>query len=64
MVGSNEAGVAPPGDVVLELVQRVADGELGGDFRDREARRLRRQGGGARHARVHLDDDEAPVRRD
>ena len=48
-------------DVVLQLVQRVADGELGGDLGDGKARRLRCQRGRARHARVHLDDDEAAV---
>ena len=31
------------GDVVRDLVERVADRELGGDLRDREAGRLRRQ---------------------
>ncbi len=50
-----------PRYVVLDLVQRVADGELGGDLGDREARRLGGERGGARHARVHLDDDEAAV---
>ena len=44
-----------------ELVQRVADGELGRDLGDREAGRLRGERRGARHARVHLDDDHAPV---
>ena len=51
------------GDVVGDLVQGVADGELGRDLGDREAGRLRRQRGGARHPRVHLDDDQAPIRR-
>ena len=46
-------------DVVGDLVQRVAGGKARGDLRDREARRLRGQGGGTRHARVHLDDDDA-----
>ena len=49
------------GDVVAQLVERVADGELGGDLGDREAGRLRRQRRRARHARVHLDDDHAAV---
>ena len=49
------------GDVVLQLVQRVADGELGRDLGDREAGRLRGQRGGARDARVHLDDHQAAV---
>ena len=47
-------------DVVAQLVERVADGEEGGDLRDREARRLRGERGGARDARVHLDDDAPP----
>ena len=46
------------GDVVFELVERVADGEPRGDLGDREAGRLRGERGGARHARVHFDDDE------
>ena len=50
-------------DVVVQLVERIADGEPGGDLGDREARRLRGQRRGARHARVHLDDDQLAVRR-
>ena len=61
--GLEGGGRGAAGDVVLELVQRVADGQLGRHLGDREARRLRRQRRGARHARVHLDDDEAPVGR-
>ena len=53
----------PAGDVVPQLIERVADGELGGDLGDREAGRLGGQRRGARHARVHLDDQQAPVRR-
>ena len=45
------------GDVVLQLVERVADGEKGGNLRDRESCRLRGERGRARDARVHLDDD-------
>ena len=45
-------------DVVRDLVEAIADRELRGDLRDREAGRLRREGGRARHARVHLDDDD------
>ena len=41
--------------VVRDLVERVADGELGGDLRDRVAGRLRGERGRARDARVHLD---------
>ena len=43
------------GQVVRDLVERVADGELRGDFRNRVARRLRRERRRARDARVHLD---------
>ncbi len=49
-------------DVVRDLVEAVADRELGGDLRDREAGGLRRERRRARHARVHLDDDDAAGR--
>src|SRR5208282_6295628 len=45
----------------LDFVEPVADGELGGDFRDGKAGGLGRQRGAAAHARVHLDDDHAAV---
>ncbi len=51
------------GDVVVELVERVAHRQLGGDLGDGKAGRLRGQRRGARHARVHLDDDQPPVGR-
>ncbi len=50
-------------DIVFDLVQRVADREFRRDLGDREAGRLRRQRRGARHPRVHLDDDQPAVRR-
>ena len=50
-------------DVVGDLVEPVADREPRGDLGDREAGRLRGQRGGARHARVHLDDDDLVRRR-
>ena len=46
-------------DVVRDLVQGVAEGELGGDLGDGEPGGLGRQGRGAGHARVHLDDHHA-----
>ena len=49
------------GDVVLQLVERVAAGKLGRHFGDREAGRLRGQRRRARHARIHLDDDHAAI---
>ena len=52
---------ATAGDVVHQLVQGVTDGELGGDLGDGEAGRLGGQRRGARHPRVHLDDDHAAV---
>src|SRR5690606_9853707 len=51
------------GDVVGDLVQTVAQRELGSELRDREASGLRCQGARARDARVHLDDDDASVGR-
>ena len=48
------------GDVVGDLVERVADRQPRRDLGDREAGRLRRQRRGPRHARVHLDHDHPP----
>ena len=56
-----EAGRRRPGDVVRDLVERVADRQLGGDLGDREAGGLRGERRRARHARVHLDDDHVAV---
>ncbi|MCY1399195.1 hypothetical protein D9M71_142460 [compost metagenome] len=50
---------AAAGDVVLQFVEGVADGQLGGDLGDREAGGLGSQRRGTRHARVHLDHDHA-----
>src|SRR5438876_2386658 len=53
--GRLEARRRRPGQVVWDLVERVADSELGGDLGDRIPRRLRRECGRAGDARVHLD---------
>ena len=58
-----ERGVGLAGDVVSDLVEGVADGELGGDLGDREAGGLGGQGRGARHAGVHLDHHQFAVGR-
>ena len=58
-----EGGRREARDVVGDLVEVIAERELRGDLRDREARGLRRQRGRPRHARVHLDDDHAAVGR-
>ena len=50
-----------PRDVVGNLVEVISERELGGDLRDREPCGLRRQRGRPRDARVHLDDEHAPV---
>ena len=49
------------GDFVLQFVQRVAHGQLGRDFGDRETGGLGGQRRGARHARIHLDHHHASV---
>ena len=51
-----EARGCRPRQVVRDLVERVADGELRRDLRDRVAGRLRRERRRAGDARVHLDD--------
>ena len=58
-----EGGEGLAGDVVGDLVERVADGEQRGDLGDREAGRLRGQRRAARDARVHLDHDPLAGRR-
>ena len=58
-----EGGEGLAGDVVGDLVERVADGEQRGDLGDREAGRLRGQRRAARHARVHLDHHPLAGRR-
>ncbi len=60
--GLEGGGRPPTRDLVVEFVERITDGELGRDARDREARRLRGECRGTRHARVHLDDDHLAVR--
>ena len=60
--GGLEGGRGRPArDVVGDLVHGVADGELRRDLGDGKAGGLRGKGRGARHARVHLDDDHAAV---
>ena len=49
------------GDVVLQLIERVANSELRGDLRDREAGGLRGERRRAGHARIHLDDEQAAI---
>ena len=56
-----EGGGRGPGDVVGDLLQRVADRQFRRHLRDREAGRLRGQGGGAGDARVHLDHGDLTV---
>ena len=53
-----ERGRRRAGDVVRDLVQRVADREPRGDLRDRVAGGLGGQRRRARDARVHLDHDD------
>ena len=53
-----EAGGRHAGDVVVDLIEGVADGQAGGDLGDREAGGLGCQGRGARDARVHLDHED------
>jgi len=50
---------AAAGDVVLQLVEGVTNGQLGGNLGDREAGGLGSQGGRTRNTRVHLDHDHA-----
>ena len=58
--GRLETGRGLARDVVGDLVEPVAHGQLGGDLGDGEPGGLGGQRGAARDARVHLDDDHAP----
>ena len=53
-----EARGRDAGDVVVDLIQAVADGQARGDLGDREAGRLGGERRGARDARVHLDHED------
>ena len=53
-----EAGGRGAGDVVVDLIEAVADGQARGDLGDREAGGLGGERGGARDARVHLDHED------
>ncbi len=59
--GGLEAGDGFFGDVVGQFIQRVADGEFGGELGDGEAGGFGGEGGGAGDARVHFDDDHVAV---
>ncbi len=61
--GRLEAGRRGAGDVVGQLVERVADRKLRRDLGDGKAGGLGGEGGGARDARVHLDHHHPPVGR-
>ena len=54
-----KAGGRSLGDVVDDLVERVAHSQARGGLGDGETRGLGSEGGRAAHARVHLDDDQA-----
>ena len=49
------------GDVILHLIQGVADGQFRGQLGNGETRGLGGQRRGAGYARVHLDDDDAAI---
>src|SRR6185437_4656365 len=46
------------GDLVLQLIQRIPDGQFGGDLGDRITRRLRREGRAPADTGVDLDGDD------
>ena len=59
--GRLERGRGHLGDVIVQLIQRVANGQLGRDFCNREAGRLGGQRRGTRHPRVHFDHNHPAV---
>src|SRR5699024_9299372 len=59
--GRLKGGRGDLGDVVADLVERVADRQLRSELRDREAGGLGRERRGTGDARVHLDRDDPAV---
>ena len=55
-----EAGRRQTRNVVLDFIEPIAHGQLGGDLRDGESGSFRGQRRAARHPRIHFDDDHAP----
>ena len=55
--GGFEGGRGFPGDIVLELVEGVSNGELRGDFGDGKPGGFGGEGGGAGDTGVHFDND-------
>ena len=53
-----EEGRSGFGDLVFQFVQRITDGQFGGDLGDRVAGGFAGQRGGARHAGVDLHGDQ------
>ena len=51
------------GNVIVKLIEPIADGKFGRHFGDGEARRFRGKRRRARNSRVHLDDHQPPVLR-
>src|SRR5580704_3453846 len=58
-----EAGGSLARDVVWNLVERVADGKFGGNFRNRKTGGFRGESRRPRNARIQLDDHHASGRR-
>ncbi len=56
--GGLEAGGCDAGDVVVDLIEAVADREAGGDLGDGKAGGLGGEGGGAGDPGVHLDHED------
>ncbi len=54
-------GRGAAGNLVLQLIEGVADGELRRHARNRETGRFRGECRRARHPRIHLDDDQPAV---
>jgi hypothetical protein len=59
--GRLEARRRLAGDVVAQLVEPIADGQLGGNLGDGKSGRFRGQRAGAADARIHLDGDHVAV---
>ena len=54
-------GWRDPGNIVRDLIQRVAYGKFGSDLGNGETRGFRSQGRAPRHTRIHLNDNHLTV---